>query len=75
MATPLPAADAADLVTLKEIVQLLKPTPHPASESTIRRWIKRYGIRVVRRGMVNKVSFTDILEAQRDEAERLHAAS
>ncbi|MEW1754152.1 hypothetical protein [Streptomyces angustmyceticus] len=75
MATPLPAADAADLVTTKEIVQLLKPTPYPASESTVRRWIKRYRIAVVRRGLANCVSFTDILEAQRDEAERLHTVS
>lgn len=73
MATPLPAS-AADLVTTKEIVELLRPTPYPVSESTIRRWIKRYRIPVVRRGLVNMVSFTDILEAQRDEYERLSAA-
>ncbi|PBC72333.1 hypothetical protein SAMN05216511_7286 [Streptomyces sp. KS_16] len=74
MATPLPAVDAADLVTLKEIVQLLRPTPHPVSETKVRRWIKRYGIPVARRRGRDYVSFTDILEAQRDEADRLHAA-
>lgn len=75
MATPLPVAHADDLVSTKEIVALLRPTPYPASESKIRRWIKRYRITVVRRGITNYVSFTDILEAQRDEAERLHAVS
>ncbi|MFE1767278.1 hypothetical protein ACFW81_24050 [Streptomyces angustmyceticus] len=70
MATPLPS-NAADLVTTKEIVALLRPTPYPASESTVRRWIRRYDIPVTRQRGTCWVSFTDILEAQRDEYERL----
>lgn len=74
MATPLPAVDAADLVNLKEIVELLRPTPHPASETKVRRWINMYDIEVVRRRGKGYVSFTDILEVQRDEADRLGGA-
>lgn len=61
----------ADLTTLKEASALLRETPHPASISKLRRWIDRYGIAVKRSGKTDYVSFSDILEAQRDEAVRL----
>ena len=70
MAIATTVADA-DLVTLKEASALLRGTPHPASVTTIRRWIDRYGLRVTCAGKAGRVSFSDILEAQRDEARRL----
>ncbi|MFJ1993029.1 hypothetical protein [Streptomyces asiaticus] len=60
-----------DLVTLKEASALLRPTPRPASVSTIGRWIARYRIAVFPAGKVHRISFTDVLIAQRDEAVRL----
>lgn len=65
---------ADDLVTLKEASALTLGTPRPASVATIRRWIVRYGIAKTREGLVDKVSYSDILEAQRDEAIRLQSA-
>jgi hypothetical protein len=65
---PAPAAD--DLISLEEGVALLRETPYPRSASTIKRWIKRYGIDVVRIGRVDHISFTDLLEAHRDEIYR-----
>lgn len=66
------AADA-DLTTLKEAVALLRDTPHPTSVSNMRRWIQRYDIAVTRCGKTDYVSFSDVLEAQRDEVIRLQA--
>jgi hypothetical protein len=67
-----PLADV-DLVSLSEAVDLLKGTPYPVSESTIRRWLKRRGLQTVRvRGRVC-ASYSDILEAQRDEYIRIHS--
>lgn len=63
----------ADLTTLKEAAALLRDTPHPASVSKVRRWIEAYGIEVSRHGRTDYVSFSDILEAQRDEAIRLQS--
>ncbi|MFJ2202445.1 hypothetical protein [Streptomyces violaceusniger] len=76
MATPTLSIQSLpdDLVTLKEASVLLRPTPRPASVSTITRWIARYHITVFQRGKSHAVSFTDVLIAQRDEAIRLRSA-
>ncbi|MGW5690296.1 hypothetical protein ACWEWX_04800 [Streptomyces asiaticus] len=65
-----PLAVPDDLVTIKEAVALLRPTPYPPSDTTVRRWIARHGLFVRRAGGRDYVSFTDLLEAQRDEAAR-----
>jgi hypothetical protein len=62
----------ADFVSLKEAVALLKPTPYPASESTIRRWLARHGRETVRICGKVHASYSDILEVQRDEYIRIH---
>jgi hypothetical protein len=60
----------ADLTTLEECAALLKETGHPASPSTLRRWIAKHGIPTAKvRGKVF-VSFTAILMVHRDEVAR-----
>lgn len=72
--THLVPADS-DLVTLQEGSELLYDTGHPASVSTIKRWIRRYGLTTERIGRADHVSFTDLLEVHRDEiARRAEAA-
>ncbi|MFD8516510.1 hypothetical protein ACFV27_36895 [Streptomyces antimycoticus] len=67
---PPPASRLSDLVTLKDVVALMSETPHPVSMTTLRRWIKGYGIPVIRVEKAHKVSYSLLAEAQRDEAER-----
>lgn len=64
--TPHPAT--SDLVSLRACSELLKKTRRPASITTLRAWIEKYGIKTVRRnrGKVY-VSYSDILEAHRKE--------
>ncbi|MEU6016927.1 helix-turn-helix domain-containing protein [Streptomyces sp. NPDC047515] len=60
-----PYRPASDLMTLKECVELLKPTGHPVSKSTISRWIRRDGIPVERQGGIY-VPFSDVLMAHQE---------
>lgn len=65
LTTPEPVA--GDLMPLQVCSDLLKRTGHPASVTTLWRWIQLHEIHVVRRGGKCFVSFSDILEAHRDE--------
>lgn len=71
MAAPIPSPISApdDPVTLKEALALLRKSPYPASESTLKRWISRYRIQRRRVGKADYVSFSDVLVAQRDAAQ------
>lgn len=77
MATPTVAPHTQsipdDLVTLETASALLAPTPEPASATKIGKWVRFYRIRVYRpsSGRAYRVSFTDVVRAQRDEAIRL----
>lgn len=63
--TPVPG----DLVTLKEGIALTRDTPHPINSlSTMNRLLDRHSVRRWRRGRADYVSFSDLLEAQRDDA-------
>ena len=57
-----------DLMTLRMARVLLRRTPHCPAESTLRGWIRRYGIRRYKFDDVPEVcvSFSEVLEAQRD---------
>lgn len=76
MAIPVPARAAGslpdDLVTLKQALALMRRTPYPASRQTLRRWLERSGKHCFRFEGIDSdyVSFTDVLEAQRDAARR-----
>ncbi|MFD8469033.1 hypothetical protein ACFV10_28495 [Streptomyces cyaneofuscatus] len=66
---PLPAPN--DLMPLQVISDFLKETGHPASVSTIRRWIAAEDLPTVRRRSAggwrrDYVSYSDILMAHRD---------
>jgi TusA-related sulfurtransferase len=67
---PLPFI-ADDMETLEDVSILLSETGHPASVTTIRRWIKRNDFYTERdqNGRV-LVSFSDILIAHRDMVRR-----
>ncbi|BCK73959.1 hypothetical protein Srufu_079120 (plasmid) [Streptomyces libani subsp. rufus] len=69
--SPMPVT--SDLVSFDEAVLMLKGTPYPASRSTIKRWAKRYRMACVRIDRKDHVSFSDVLEAQRDEYARMLA--
>ncbi|MFI0156150.1 hypothetical protein [Streptomyces lydicus] len=66
-----PVPVTSDLVTFDEAVLMLKDTPYPVSRSTIKRWAGRYRMARVRIGRKDHVSFSDVLEAQRDEYARM----
>lgn len=71
MATPTLAPIPDDLCTVAELVELLRPTPYPASRQTIERWIAHLGIQGYSLGGKGKrYSFTAVLLAQRDAAAR-----
>jgi hypothetical protein len=69
MAVPIPEplAVPSDLVTVQEGVLLLKDTPYPVSESTVRRWIPRHQMFVRQFRRRHYISFTQLLIAHRDE--------
>ena len=75
MATPASIPESVslpdDLVKLKEALALMRGTPYPASMSTLRRWLDRYDIDRFTFGSSETVyvSYTDVLEAQRDAAQ------
>ncbi|MFB7222393.1 hypothetical protein [Streptomyces sp. NPDC056227] len=60
------AAAARDMMTLEEISDQLRATGHPASVSTIRRWIAKDDLYVERRRRKDYVSFSDILMAHKE---------
>ena len=64
-----PAA-TSDLMPLQACSDLLAPTGHPASVSTLRRWIKAHGLHVERFDRTDYVSYSDVLEAHRDEVHK-----
>lgn len=57
----------SDMTPLQEISDLLKETGHPASVTTLRRWIAKYGLHTMRRGRADCASWTAILQVHRDE--------
>ncbi|WP_030186556.1 hypothetical protein [Streptomyces capuensis] len=61
-----PAA-TSDMTSLQACSDLLRPTGHPASVSTLRRWIRAHGLRTERFDRTDYVSYSDILEVHRDE--------
>lgn len=66
-----PAPAPNDLMPLQAICDLLAQTGHPASVSTIRRWITTESLPTVRRRSTggwrrDYVSYSDILMAHRD---------
>ncbi|MDX5526125.1 hypothetical protein PV677_36255 [Streptomyces sp. DE06-01C] len=73
---PAPAPAPNDLMPLSAVIDLLRKTGHPASESTIRRWIDQAEARgepmyterrrFVTGGRRAYVSYSDILMAHRD---------
>ncbi|MFI1161318.1 hypothetical protein [Streptomyces sioyaensis] len=73
IASPSPAVEANDLVTLKAAVAFMSQTGHPVSLTNLNRWIDRYGIPVTRRGRRNWVSMSAVLRAERDEMDRMAA--
>lgn len=69
--TVAPYTAARDMMSLAEISQQLKVTGHPASVSTIRRWIERDGLHTERRRCPqgwrkDYVSYSDILMAHQE---------
>lgn len=67
LASVTPHPVASDLTSLQACSDLLKQSGHPASVTTLRRWIEEHRIDTVRRGRADYVSFSDILEVHRDE--------
>ncbi|HEX5567935.1 MAG TPA: hypothetical protein VFY14_13585 [Streptomyces sp.] len=63
-----PEAAPDDLFPIKEVPALLRETEYPASETTIRRWIDKHGIRTWLVRGSRRVSYSDVLTAQREEA-------
>ncbi|MFE7111718.1 hypothetical protein ACFU98_29845 [Streptomyces sp. NPDC057575] len=68
--TIVPYTVASDMMTLEEISDQLKATGHPASVSTIRRWIDREGLHTERRCRRDYVSYSDILMAHQEAVAR-----
>lgn len=69
IASPAPIAD--DLVTIDEAVAFLSQSGHRVSETTLRNWIARYGIKRIKVRRAHYMSMSDLLRAQRDELDRL----
>lgn len=63
----------SDLITVKEAVDLFRPTPLAPSESTLKRWIKEHGLRTEKIGRAHYVSHSDLLEVHRDEVHHRQA--
>ncbi|MFB7359630.1 hypothetical protein [Streptomyces gardneri] len=59
VSTVQPYMPPRDLVTYKEARRLFAQTPHPVSESTMRRW----EVDAIKRGGVVRVSWSDLLVA------------
>ncbi|MEU1133534.1 hypothetical protein ABZ383_27380 [Streptomyces sp. NPDC005900] len=59
-----------DLISYKEAEALLKATPHPMSVTTLKRLVARHRLDVTRIDRAVHVSFSDLLEAHRDEVRR-----
>ncbi|MGW1409441.1 hypothetical protein [Streptomyces sp. NPDC002403] len=68
--TIVPYTVASDMMTLEEISDQLKATGHPASVSTIRRWIERDDLYTERHHRRDYVSFSDILMAHQEAVAR-----
>lgn len=63
----------SDLITVKEAVVLFRLTPLAPSDSTIKRWIKDYGLRTEKIGRPHYVSYSDLLEVHREEVHHRQA--
>lgn len=61
---------ASDMQPLQAISDLLKETGYPASVTTLRRWIVKYGLPTMRRGRADCASWTAIQKVHRDEVDR-----
>lgn len=59
--SPLPAS-IRDAVTFKEASGLLRRTGHPASVTTLQRWVEEAGAETERVNRTDYVSFTVILQ-------------
>lgn len=66
MAVYMPTPDS-DLVTLQECSALFGETGHPASVTTLKRWIGRRDILTDRQGRAQLVSFAVMLQVHKEE--------
>lgn len=67
MATPIvPASHYADLITVTDGVALLRRTGHPASKSTIQRWVKDGRLEASRHGRIDFISVSALMKVHRD---------
>jgi len=70
------AGAIADGVTYEEASALLDRTGHPASPTTLRRWVKEDRLTTEKVGRIVYVSWSDLLEAHlKRAAVRLRASS
>lgn len=60
--TPILSAVRPGWVSFKEASGLLRRTGHPASVTTLQRWVQEEGIATERIGRTDYVSFTQILK-------------
>lgn len=67
LASVTPHPPVSDLTSIQACSDLLRRTGHPASVTTLWRWIHKHEIGVVYRGGKAYVSYSDILETHRDE--------
>jgi hypothetical protein len=68
--TVVPYSVASDMMTLEEVSDQLKLTGHPASVSTIRRWIERGDLYTERHRRRDYVSYSDILMTHKEAVAR-----
>lgn len=68
--SPAPSGAYSDLVTLEEASLLLKPTGHPVTRKTLKRWCLKHGVTVYgRRGSEDWAEWSDILEIHAKEVD------
>ncbi|WP_448333532.1 hypothetical protein [Streptomyces sp. DSM 41534] len=74
---PQPHPIPDDLVTYRLASALLMDSPYPVSPKEVEKWVRRYRIKVWSSGVgrAHRVSLSDVMEAQRDEAIRLDIAT
>ncbi|MET7713743.1 hypothetical protein [Streptomyces sp. NPDC005407] len=65
-----PHAVDSDMLPLRTISAKLAETGHPASVTTLKRWIKDRGLHTGRDGRETCVSYSDILAVHRDMVAR-----
>lgn len=70
--TPIPEPAAGDYLTLEEAVEFIRESGHPVSQSTVKRWAHRPGVRHRRVGGRGKleISVDDLMRVHRDEVDK-----